>query len=410
MIYERAIRKRIVGALADTRVVHIAGARQVGKSTLAASIAEREHPATFLSLDDQPTRSLALNDPDGLVAGLHTPVVIDEIQRAPELLLSIKRSVDSNPTPGRFLLTGSANLMSLRSVADALTGRMETVAMRPLSVGERSSDDLINLIDHLFDNGEPLHLSGPVGFDAYRPWIETGGYPEALERQPNRRANWFSSYLKTTILRDLTELSEAHKLDEVPKLTRLLAAQDANLFSSNEVALKLGLNRRTVDRYVALLETTFIVERLRAWKANLGNREVSRPKVHFADTGLLANLLGVRHSDAGINESVRGQLFETFVVNEFRKFADWSKHDVELFHYRDQRFEVDLVLERSDGAVVAVEIKSTASYRPKDIKGIEMLKHRLGDRFLCGLLVFTGENTLQVADRVWATPAHQLWQ
>lgn len=410
MIYQRLIRKRVVDALADTRVVHLSGARQVGKSTLAQSIADNEHPAGFLSLDDQATRSLALSDPDGFVAGLETPVVIDEIQRAPELLLSIKRSVDRDPTPGRFLLTGSANLLSLRSVADALTGRIETIVMRPLSVGEQSNGTPINLIDYLFRKGEPLKVSGPVGFDAYRHLIESGGYPEVFTRQPDRRAKWFSNYLNTTILRDLTELSDSHKLDEVPRLTRLLAAQDANLFSANEVAKKLGLNRRTVDRYVALLETTFIVERLRAWKANLGNREVSRPKIHFADTGLLASLLGVRHSGAGIREDLRGPLFETFVVNEFRKFTDWSEADVELFHYRDQRSEVDLVLERSDGSVIPVEIKATASYHPNDIKGIEMLKKRLGDRFVCGLLVYAGERTLQVADRVWAIPAHQLWQ
>lgn len=409
-LYKRNARPQIVEALRDTRVVHLAGARQVGKSTLVRSIAQNEHPSDYVTLDDQATRVAADRDPNEFVASFSRPVVIDEIQRVPDLLLSLKRRVDQDNLPGQFLITGSANLLNLSSVSDALTGRMETIMLRPLSAAERMRRTSVNLIDRVFEQSEPLQVTGPAGYTAYRNQIELGGFPEAVNREPNRRSAWFRNYLDATVLRDITEFAAVEKASELPRLVRLLAAQDANLLSSNEIAKKLGIDHKTVSRYIGLLETAFIVERVRAWKANLGNREVSRPKLHFCDSGLLAYLLGVRPSQPVVRHELVGQLFETFVYNEFRKLADWSESEPQLFHYRDQRNEVDLVIERPDGAVIAVEIKSASTLRNPDLRGLEFLRDRLQDRFVCGLLVYTGEQTLKLGDRVWAIPAQQLWQ
>ncbi|MBI4896894.1 MAG: ATP-binding protein [Actinobacteria bacterium] len=407
--FDRRIRPFLIDALKDSRVVYLAGARQVGKSTLVQSLTRKEFDGRLVTLDDHATLQSARRDPDAFVQSFSGAVAIDEVQRVPELLISIKRAVDRNPTPGRFLLTGSANLLALPAVPDALTGRIERITLRSLSVAERLRFLNVNFVDQLFDRGEPLQVQGPAGFGEYRQFIEAGGYPEVVQRQPNRRATWFKNYLESTVVRDITDFANVERADELPRLIRLLASQSANALSSHEISKKLGVDHKTVARYISLLETALIVERVRAWKPNLGAREISRPKLHFCDTGLLAHLLGVRPSQ-DIREDQVGKLFEAFVYSELRKLVDWSTNEPGLFHYRDQRREVDFVVERPDGTIAAIEVKSGTRLRDTDLRGLEFLRDRMGKKFACGVVVYAGEQTLKMGDRIWITPAHQLWQ
>ena len=295
--------------LLDTRVVFVMGARQVGKSTLVSGVAAKGYSARLLTLDDQVTRNAALTDPAGFVAGLDRPVVLDEVQRAPDLLLAINETVDGDTRPGQFLLTGSANVLSNRKVKDALTGRMEIITLWPLAQSEiRGSRS--NLIDALLAGYPPRIDDAPVGRSAFVDVVASGGYPEARNRSGRRRDRWFRDYVDTTLDRDLRDISDAYKLNEMPRLLRLLATQAAGLLNYKTVADRLQLHPDTVKSYVQLLETVFLVYRLQAWRPGLGAREVHAPKVNIVDSGLLAHLLGADADRIRTDDQVTGKVLE----------------------------------------------------------------------------------------------------
>jgi predicted AAA+ superfamily ATPase len=407
-IFPRYARPLVLEALADTRIVFVGGARQVGKSTLARQIAREDHPAAELSLDDRATREAALADPAGFVAGLNVPAFIDEAQRAPDLLLAIKDVVDRDRTAGRFLLTGSANVVTSRKVKDALTGRMETIRLWPLAQGE-IHETRANFVDALFAP-EPPHVAGaPVGRDAFTGIVAAGGYPEARLRDGRRRDRWFANYLDTTLDRDLRDISGARKLDEVPRLLRFLAAQAANALSYRNVASKLDLNHETVREYIGLLQTLFLVRILPAWRPGIGAREVHAPKAYLVDSGLLAHLLGADESRIASDDQVTGKVLENFVAMEVLKHADWARVDTTAYHYRQREDEVDLVLESRSGDIAAVEVKAAASIGRKDIRPMEKLRDARGKRFRAGVVICTAAQTTPLGDRLWAVPVSGLW-
>jgi predicted AAA+ superfamily ATPase len=406
--YPRHIRSRIIDALADTRVVFLLGARQVGKSTLSRSIAENEHPASTVTLDDTVFRDAALSDPAGFLSGLNRPVVIDEVQRAPDLLLEIKRDVDRDTRPGRYLLTGSANVVSNRRILDALTGRMEIVRLAPLTQAEVHRSPL-NVVDAFFEARPPRIIGAPVGLSAVAGAIAGGGYPEARLRSGARRDRWFASYLETTLDRDLRDISDARKLDHVPRLLRHLAAQSARLFSARNVATRLDLSPDTVRDYVALLQTVFLIHILPAWRPGLGQREVQTPKLHVTDSGLLLHLLGADEARVGSDDQVTGRVFESFVAMEVLRHVDWSAVDARVYHYRRRDEEIDLVIESRAGDVVAIEVKAGATPRVGDWAPLARLRDSLGRRFRAGILIHTGEVTIPLGDRLWAVPVSGLW-
>ncbi len=407
-IFVRHAQSLVLDALADTRVVFIGGARQVGKSTLARGVARGERPAEEFSLDRRATRETALADPEGFVAGLDGPVLIDEIQRAPDLLLAIKDAVDRDLTPGQFLLTGSANLITARKVKDALTGRMETVPLWPLAQSEIRGTDA-NLVDALFA-GEPPRIAGAVvGRDAFVEIVAAGGYPEARLRSGRRRAQWFASYLDTTLDRDLREISDARKLDEIPRLLRLLASQAANVLSYRAVASKLDLTHDTVREYVGLLQTIFLVRLLPAWRPGIGAREAHAPKAYLIDSGLLAHLLGADERRIAADDQVTGKVLENFVVIEVLKHSDWARTDTRAYHYRQREEEVDLVLESRAGEIVAIEVKAAASVGRRDIRALEKLRDGNGERFRAGIVLCACAQTIPLGKRLWAVPISGLW-
>lgn len=407
-IYARHARTPVVDALRDTRVVYVMGARQVGKSTLTSLIAEHDHPARTVTLDDPVTRGAAQADPVGFVAGLDGPVVIDEVQRVPDLLLAIKEAVDRDPTPGRFLLTGSANVLSNRKVKDALTGRTELVRLWPLSQAEIHGSQR-NFIDAIYAQSPPRIDDAPVGRAAFVEVVAAGGYPEALRRQGRRRQTWFRDYVETTLDRDLRDVSDALKLEAMPRLLRLLAAQAAGLLSYKTVADRLQLHSDTVKSYTQLLETVFLVLRVPAWRPGFGAREVHSSKLHLVDSGMLAHLLTADERRIASDDQVTGKLMENFVAMELVKHRDWAQTDVRIHHYRDGRDEIDLVLENRSGDIAAIEVKAGATLTARDWRALAKLRDRVGGRFRAGIVIHAGRQTVPLGDRLWAIPLSGLW-
>ena len=398
----------ILAALADTRIVFIGGARQVGKSTLARQIANSQHPAAEFSLDLSATRAAALADPEGFIAGLDGPAFIDEVQRAPDLLLAIKDAVDRDPTPGRFLLTGSANVVTSRKVKDALTGRIELIRLWPLAQSE-IHQTAGNLVDALFAAAPPRLAGATVGRNAFVTVVAAGGYPEARAREGRRRERWFASYLETTLDRDLRDISDARRLAQIPQLLRLLATQSANVLSYRGLATRLGLNHETVREYIALLEAIFLVRLLPAWRPGIAARETHAPKAYLVDSGLLAHLLGADPHRIANDDQVTGKVLENLVVTEILKHAEWANTPTTAYHYRQRDEEIDLILENRAGEIAAIEIKATATVNRKDLRPIERLRDARGDRFKAGVVICTTNQTTPLGDRLWALPIASLW-
>lgn len=406
-LVERWATALVTEAMTDTRVVFVMGPRQAGKSTLVSGYATAAGLPPVITLDDQAARDAALADPAGFVAGLARPAVLDEVQRAPDLLLAIKEAVDRDTSPGQFLLTGSSNVRSNRKVKDALTGRMETITLWPLAQAEIGHGG--SFVDTLLAGAPPAVADAVVGRDSYAPQVAAGGFPEALSRQARRRDRWFASYLDTTLDRDLRDISDATRLDEVPRLLRLLAAQAAGIVNYAALASRLRISEKTVKGYVELLETVFLVRRLPAWRPGLAAREIRAPKVHLVDTGLLVHLLGADERRIGRDDQITGKALENFVVMEVTKQAEAAQTDVRLYHYRADRDEVDLVLESRTGDIVGIEVKASATPSGHDRRGLENLRDAAGERFKAGVVIYSGRQTIPLGDRLWAVPVSGLW-
>jgi hypothetical protein len=398
----------VLEALADTRIVFVMGARQVGKTTLTRSIAAQDYPAQVLTLDDPTVRDAAAADPVGFIAALEGPALIDEVQRAPDLLLAIKDSVDRDPQPGRFLLTGSANILTAPRIYEALTGRIEIVRLPPLSQAEIEQSD-VNFVDALF-SGRPPEIRGAlVGRNAFVERVAQGGYPEARTRLGRRRERWFESYLTTTFERDLREIADIQRLEEMPRLLRLVASQAANVFNSRNIARSLAIHHNTVGTYTKLLETVFLVQRMPAWRPGLGAREIHAPKVYLVDSGLLAYLLGANERRIATDDQVTGKILENFVAMEILKHAEWARTTTRQYHWRDVHDEVDVVLESRAGDIAAVEVKAAATVGAGDYRALTKLRDRRGERFLAGVVIYAGDQTVPLGDRLWAVPVSGLW-
>ena len=387
----------------------VTGARQCGKSTLVQVVAKGQ-AAEWRSLDTAVTRQAAVADPVGFVdyPGL---MVIDEIQRVPELLLAIKEQVDADPRPGRYLLTGSARVLGLRALPDTLPGRTETIELWPFSQGEiDGAPD--GFIDAVFEAGADLSHSSEVSRAEYAGRIVRGGYPEAVARTTSRRRErFFDSYLADLIARDVTQLSDIERTAEMRAMVRLLAARSGQLLVISRLSADAGLPVRTLNRYLALLEEVFLVKRVPAWSRNVSARAIGTPKLAFVDSGIAANLLG-----ADVRSLLRpggpfGPLLEGFVLMELARQLTWSRQRAELFHYRTKdKVEVDAVLENRQGTVVGIEIKASSTVTAGDFRGLRHLAERIGGDFLAGLVFYTGTQTLPFGPRLRAVPVSALWQ
>ncbi len=409
-MYSRNLTLALSAALSDSPVVFLNGARQTGKSTLTQALAASTHPARYLTLDDMSVLSAAKNDPQGFLAGLNGPVILDEIQRAPELFLPLKAEVDRNRQPGRFFLTGSASALVLPKLSQSLTGRMEILTLWPLSQGEIAGVKE-EIIDELFKTDAAMLSFQPSTREELWERVAQGGYPESLSRpQPERRRAWIDSYLATIIERDVRDLANIEGLTQLPRLLNLLAIRTASLMNYAELSRSMGIAQTTLKRYLALLEATFLLRRLPPWSGNLSKRLVKAPKLFLNDTGLAAGLLAVDAARLGTDGNLSGPLLETFVVAELTKQIGWSKTKPRMYHFRTQAgHEVDVVLEDAQGRCVGVEVKA-GSVGAGDFKGLKALEEALGKRFVRGVILNTGRETVPFARNMHALPINALWQ
>lgn len=401
---------RVVDALVDTRIVVLQGARQVGKSTLANQmLADRD--GILVTLDDPESFAFASADPTGFVAQAGDGMlVIDELQRVPELVVAIKAAVDRDQRPGRFLVTGSANLLDLAATHESLAGRAERVELYPLSQRELAARDG-SFIDTVFGASVPRDFSSELRRSDYLERAGAGGYPEVLRRRTTqRRDDWYAAYVSQIVRRDAADISGLQRLADLPRLLRLIAARMGTTMVWSSLAADAGIPRRTLDPYAALLDTLYLTHTIPAWAVNLTSREVKQPKVFPVDSGLAASLLGLTAATLGPTAALAGPLLECFVAGELRRQLGWADQRASLFHYRDSRgAEVDFVLETPDGRVVAIEVKAAATVTSRDTAGIALLRDRLGDRFVRGYVLYTGDRPVGVADRVTAVPVEALW-
>jgi uncharacterized protein len=413
-MYNRMLRPQLIAALADTPVVFLNGARQTGKSTLVRELAENEHPARYLTFDDATVLAAARHDPAGFVAGLEGPVIIDEVQLAPDIFPPLKLAVDRSRLPGRFLLTGSANILLLPHVSESLAGRMEILTLWPLSQGEIEGVEE-NLTDRLFSTKFALPYSAlkSAGIRAdLLTRLVRGGYPEALGRKTEeRRRNWFGAYITTILQRDVREMANIEGLTELPRVLALLATRASSLHNLADISRSIDIPQTTLKRYLTLLETTFLLVPLPAWSSNLGKRLVKAPKLALSDTGLLTYLLGANEERLAEDSSLLGRVLENFVVTELRKQASWGKTKPQIFHFRTQTGqEVDIVMEDATGRLVGVEVKASATVNSGDFKGLRALQETAGKRFTRGALLYTGAEAVAFGADLFAIPLASLWR
>lgn len=409
-MYRRFLTQPLEDALADSPVVLVNGARQVGKTTLVQSLAAARSAAYF-TLDDIAVLSAARSDPQGFLAGLSGPIILDEVQHAPGLFPAIKMAVDKQRNPGRFLLTGSANVLLLPKLSESLAGRMEVLTLWPLAQAEIAGTSA-NLVDALFAEEMPAWSGLPaIGQADLIRRLLGGGYPEPLARSgPERRRAWFNSYLTTILQRDVRDIANIEGLTDLPRLLALLASRTGSLLNQADVSRAAGLPYTTLLRYLTLLEATFLVQMLPAWSGNLGLRLVKAPKVALCDTGLAASLLGLDAERLAQDGAMRGQLLETFVAMEMRKLAGWSRTQPRLFHWRTAaQQEVDLLLEDAAGHIVGIEVKASGAVSASDFKGLRALAEAAGSQFRRGVVLYAGSQIVPFGESLHALPLSALW-
>jgi predicted AAA+ superfamily ATPase len=408
-LYPRYAQPRLTEALADSPVVLIHGPRQCGKTTLARMVGEPMGYA-YVTFDDDVARGAAEADPAGFVADLPGRAILDEVQRVPALFAALKTTVDRKRVPGRFLLTGSANVLLVPKLADSLAGRMQILRLYPLAqceLARRAPGFLDALFAGGFKTRRTERLAGQL---AER--IAAGGYPAALARPAGRRrAAWYRGYLDALVQRDVRDLARISSLDALPRLLALAATQTARLLNVTDLAAPFQLSRPTIRDYVTLLERVFLLESLPPWHSNRLSRLVKTPKLHLGDSGLACALLGADTAALAADRALLGQLLETFVFQELRRQASWHEEPLAFFHYRDKDgAEVDIVIERGARTLAGVEIKAAATVTAADFRGLRKLKQAAGKRFAGGVVLYDGETCASFGDRMHAVPLRALWE
>jgi predicted AAA+ superfamily ATPase len=410
-LIKRHLARLVKETLADTPVTVIQGARQVGKSTLVRQVVPE---APLLTLNNAPTLAAAKADPVGFVRqnpeGL---LAIDEVQRAPELILAIQDAVEENRRPGRFLITGSANLLNLRGAQESLAGRAETIELFGLSQGELSGR-VETLIDRLLAGDDSAVRSGSFDMTRaqYAELVCAGSYPEPRLRKGTRRRMWFTNYLNRVLTRDAVDVSGLSHLDRLPSLLRLLAAQSSGELVQARVAQDAGIPPSSLKPYLKLLEDLYLIQVLPGWSDNLTRRETDRPKVALLDTGVVARLNNVTAEALGPGRvsDLAGDLFETFVAGELKRSLGWSERSASLFHFRNRDgIEVDIVIEDDDRNVAGIEVKASSTVDSSDFRGLRHLQGKLGGRFTHGIVLYTGDKALPFGDGLSALPLGALW-
>ncbi|MSQ72202.1 MAG: ATP-binding protein [Betaproteobacteria bacterium] len=406
--YPRNVRRALKLALSDTPVVALLGPRQSGKSTLVRTLTPER---AYVTLDEEPMLRTAREDPVGFIAALPGRVTLDEIQRAPGLLLAIKAAVDSDRRPGRFLLTGSADLLLLPKTGDSLAGRIEFVHLHPLTESEKERQP--GALLHAFLTGRVTPRirgieAAPHGQLQAR--LLRGGYPPAQLRSPDRARQWHRQYLRTLLERDVADIARVRDAAELGRLVEIVALRSASLLNLSILGAQLGMRRETADQYLNILERLFLLRRLPAWHRNEARRLIKAPKIHLIDSGLAATLAGLEAGDWTARRERYGHLTESFVVQQIIAQAGWTDPDLRFWHYRDKdQVEVDLVITRGR-RTWGVEVKTAATVTPADGNGLRRLAEQCGKDFQGGMILYAGTSTLPTADRrILAVPLSELW-
>ena len=415
---QKIVRRRLVEVarerMVEEPVVVLQGPRTVGKSTLLRTIADA-FAREVVDLDDLPTRDAVRADPTLFVGG-DAPVFLDEFQHVPEVLDAIKAELNVDPRAGRFVITGSTRYTSIPAAAQALTGRVHRVDVRPLSQGEiaERTEDFAKIL--VSDPGALVtHATSKTPREEYVSRVVAGGFPMALRRgRTTDRARWFDDYVDLVIERDVLDLARIRHRRQLPRLLRQFASQTGQMLNIARTAAAIEMDKSTAENYTKLLEAVFLVLQLPAWGTTLGARVAAAPKVHLVDSGLAARLLRLTESKLAARTASAltafGHLLETFVVGEVHKQLDWLDDPVGRGHWRTHDGdEIDLVVERSDGNVAAIEVKAGSRVRPEDLTATLRLRKKLGAQFLGGVILYTGTRAYTAEDRVHVVPVDRLW-
>jgi predicted AAA+ superfamily ATPase len=407
--FARPLVESLKVALRDTPVVCVLGPRQSGKTTLARSLEPRFAYVTF---DDEAALSYARSDPSGFVAALPQRVILDEIQRVPELLRTVKLAVDRDRRPGRFVLTGSANLLLLPDLGDSLAGRMEVVQLLPLTTAEQARSPGRFLAQLLADRLKPsIAPTAPRAPLALAQRVVAGGFPEAVARSAVRARSWHREYLRTLVERDVRDVARVRDTAALGRLVELLALRTGTLLNVASLGAELGARRETVEHYLAVCERLFLARRLPSWHRNHAKRLIKSPKLHMVDSGLASTLAGITAEDWSTERARFGHLVESFVVQELTAQAGWTDPDLRFWHYRDKdQVEVDLVLTRGR-ETWGVEVKSAVTATTSDGAGLRRLAEQCGEDYRGGVLLYAGDSAFALDDRRnLAMPLSRLWE
>jgi predicted AAA+ superfamily ATPase len=409
-MYQRFAAAQVRRALADTPIVAVNGPRQSGKTTLVKGFRAENRP--YITFDDATQRAAARSDPTGFVRGLDR-AIIDEVQRVPQIVLALKQSVDEDRRAGRFLLTGSAEIRAIPKARESLAGRMEVVPLLPLAQSEILGRRTPRFIDACFAGMVRQSDAAAVGKDVpdILPRVLGGAYPEVLKRKSmQRKRDWFKSYIGALEQRDIAEIATLHKARRVPRLVEILARHAGQLVNFSQIGREVALDSETADYYAGLLENLYILRRVRPWFRNELNRLVKTPKIQFLDSGLLSALLRLSPDRVHRDRTPLGPVLETFVFSEIVKAAAWSKHQPEIYHYRDKdQVEVDFVLENEARDVVGIEVKAAASVSAADFKGLKRLAEHTGTGFRLGVVLYDGAGVVPFGSKLYAMPYRVLW-
>lgn len=406
-LFPRFLEARVSESLGDTRVTTVIGPRQSGKTTLIQKFTSDKRP--YYTLDDLTTYEAATYDPLGFIKRIECGA-IDEIQRVPELIPAIKMSVDSDPRPGRFLLTGSADILTIPTISESLAGRMSINRLLPLSQAEIEGVQ-VSFLDDLFETDDSPFKRTTYRVDDLEHRVLKGGYPE-MQRKTSERARqeWSANYVETILSRDIKEILDAYRLTDLSQLIQATAIQSGQLVVHAEIAKRMGLDTKTIQRYMATLEQMYLLKYLPAWHSNELKRLLKTPKLHFLDSGLAAAIRQIGLRTIQSDRTSFGPLLESFVFSELQKLSSFSDRWLSFHHFRDKdRKGVDFVISSGGNAIVGIEVKASATVRPRDFAGLRKLQFATGPSFRFGVLLYTGTQIVPFGDALFAVPVSVLW-
>lgn len=407
--YLRWQQKKVKSALKKRRVLLLTGARQCGKTTLSQSLSDST--TLYRTLDNVTLRESAIADPHGFVAHGNNLMIIDEVQRAPDLLQAIKQDVDQNQSYGRFLITGSAHLNSLPTVQESLAGRIRSLRLRPLSMGELSRKTPLNL-QHFFDADFSFYQKSSFDKNDYIQQAIQGGYPEVCHLNDQRDARqWHRDYVRSLIERDLKDIINIRRADSMKKLLEVLAAWSSKFMDISKIGASLSIQRPTVESYINALEALYLVERVRPWNKTDYDRVGKQDKLFMSDTGLMSSLLRWRFEDICLKGDLNGKLLETFIFNQLISLIEAQEDDYYLYHYRDrEKREIDFLIENESSCLVGIEIKAGSAISSDSFKHLKWFSTAMcQNKNFKGIVLYTGQEVLPFGKNLFAVPMSFLW-